>query len=146
MRPPSSAVSGHWYMAGRRLAATRSMICARYRLSSGEARTLSACAPSGERAIDRRPNAILGVDYLNGKRDTTCPCGALQHLQLLGAGDGGVRQCRDAAGRRNQLQQDLLPLAVEFRRHDAYPGGIAAGMGERDNRLFRQKIVRERQD
>jgi hypothetical protein len=40
------------------------------------------------------------------------------------------------AGGRDQLQQDLLPLAVELRREDADAGDVAAGMRERGREAF----------
>ena len=43
-KPPASAISGHWYIAGRRSAVIRSMMRRRFVDNSDEARTLTAWA------------------------------------------------------------------------------------------------------
>jgi hypothetical protein len=56
----------------------------------------------------------------------------MQHLKVRRA-KIGVCNSRHPVHAWNRLDQNVLPLTVEFRREHADPGGIAAWPGKRDN-------------
>ena len=119
----------------------RSMITRWLRLNNPDARTLSAWAPRRLCRIERC-NDLLGCRGNVGRElDAALPRRIFQGPQLLGRGVAGVGESRYAARGRNQLDQQLLPLAVELGRQNADAGRIATGMGKRAHETAQHQIV-----
>jgi hypothetical protein len=78
------------------------------------------------------------------KVDAARAGGLLQHRELLGRADLGVGQRRQPAHARHRINQNVLPLAVEFRGQDADAGDVAAGSRKRWHQPLPDHVVTER--
>jgi hypothetical protein len=67
-----------------------------------------------------------------------------QDLKMLGSGDVGIGERGDVPDAGHRLHQDILPLAVEFRREQADAGGVAARPPKRRHQPVRHHVVGRR--
>jgi hypothetical protein len=75
--------------------------------------------------------------------DTTRCSGICKCPEFAWRRRGRVRKYGNLTGRRNQLQQDFLPLAIKFAGEDAYARSVASRIGEGPHQTRTDHVVCE---
>ena len=123
MRPPSSAISGNRYIAGRRSEAARSYTICRFTKKSGVAKTLSAAAPQFfASSIAGAISSGVATIFVNSSTPTR-PC---RDFQFAARRLISIRKGRHAADAGDRFHKNFLPFAVKVGGKDAYSCRIAA--------------------
>src|SRR5262245_35308493 len=98
------------------------------------------------RRVDGAPNFLAIGNRVDSKFDAACACGLFERPKARRRAHIGIRKHRDAADSRHRLDENFLPLAVEFRGKNCDAGGVAIGLGERTHEALVEHVIGESQD